>query len=149
EPDGVPGHPDGIELEVDRAREVLERVVEPGLPSVAEFGVDAEQDGRDEHDDEQAVPGPDSGGQRAEAASATPAWLAPPDRPGSPRRRPARRGRRHYSQAVPSCAGSMTPIVNKRPVLVRSSPAYGNTRPPLSGATSAALSSLSDPAARQ
>ena len=43
----------------------------------------------------------------------------------------------------------MTPIVNKRPVLVRSFPAYGNTRPPLSCVTSAALSSLSDPAARQ
>ena len=56
EPDGVPGHPDRIELERDRVREVLERIVEPGLPSVAEFGVDAEQAGRDQHDDEQAVP---------------------------------------------------------------------------------------------
>ena len=67
----------GIELEMDRVRDVLERVVEPGLPLVAEFGVDAEQDGRDEHDDEQAVPGPGSGGQRAEAASVAPAGLAP------------------------------------------------------------------------
>src|SRR5581483_2414143 len=102
QPDGVAGHPDRIELEADRVREVLERVVEPGVPAVAEFGVDAEQDGRDEHEDEKAVLRPDAGG---------------PDRPGSPRREPARRPDRRYAHAaLPRRADG--PARSRRPVLV-------------------------------
>src|SRR2546427_7697958 len=113
EPDGVSGYPGRIEREVNRVRHVLERVVEPSVPPVPELGVEAEQDGGSEHDDEQAVPRPGPGGQRADTSPAGPGG---PDWPGSPRRRLTRRGRRHYPQAVPSCAGLITLTMNKRPV---------------------------------
>src|SRR5262249_53237065 len=108
------------EVELDRVLHVLERVVEPGMPSIAEFGVDPEQHGGSEHDDEQAVPGPGAGGEGAEPC---PAGLPPGGWPGSPRRWLRRRGRGHYPQAVPSCAGLLSPEMNKRPVrCVRPSP---------------------------
>ena len=120
EPDRVPRHPGRVQVEVDRVFHVHERVVEPGLPPVPEFGVGAQQHGRDEHEDEQPVPGPDAGGQRSEAARAR---RIRTDGQGSPRRWRTRRGLRHYPQPVPSCAGLTSLTLNVRPAtFVRPSP---------------------------
>src|SRR5271163_2574797 len=83
EPDGVPGRSGRVQREVDRVRQVLERVVEPGLPLVAELGVDAEQERGNEHDDEEPVSGPRPRGQRTQASQAR---ILRPVGPGSPRR---------------------------------------------------------------
>ena len=124
EQDRIPGHAGRVEVEVNRVRQVLERVVEPGLPPVPELGVRAQQHGRDEHDDEQPVPGPDARGQRSHAS-----WTrcTRPDGLSSPRRWRTRRGPRHYPQPVPSCAGLTSLTLNVRPAACVSSPAYGNT----------------------
>ena len=74
--DRVPGRPGRIQLEVDRVLHVLERVVEPGLPPVAELGVDPEQHGGSEHDDEQAVPGPGASGRARAPAQVVQPGLA-------------------------------------------------------------------------